>query len=125
MENCIFCSYNKSEIIAENKLAFAVLDKYPVNEGHTLIIPKRHFQSIFEASGEEITAIYSLLYTAREMLDIQYEPSGYNIGINDGSCAGQTVMHLHVHLIPRYEGDAENPRGGIRNFKIPLVKYDE
>lgn len=125
MGNCIFCSYDKSEIVAENKLAFAVLDKFPVNEGHTLVIPKRHFQSSFEASEEEIKAIYSILHEVRELLDIQYEPSGYNIGINDGPDAGQTIMHFHVHLIPRYRGDVENPKGGIRNFKIPLVKYDE
>lgn len=124
MDNCIFCNYNKSEIIAENELAFAVLDKFPVNKGHTLIIPKRHFQSFFEANGEEIKAIYSLLHEVKEMLDIQYEPSGYNIGINVGYDAGQTIMHLHVHLIPRYKGDVDNPRGGVRNLKGSLVKYD-
>ncbi|MCT8977039.1 HIT family protein [Clostridium sp. CX1] len=124
MEECIFCSYNKSEIIAENKLAFAITDKFPVNEGHTLIIPKRHFKNFFEASEEEIKAIYSLMHEVKEMLDIQYEPWGYNIGVNVGYYAGQTVMHLHVHLIPRYKGDVDNPRGGIRNFKTALVEYD-
>lgn len=124
MEECIFCSYNKSEIIAENKLAFAITDKFPVNEGHTLIIPKRHFKNFFEASEEEIKAIYSLMHEVKEMLDIQYEPWGYNIGVNVGYYAGQTVMHLHVHFIPRYKGDVDNPRGGIRNFKTALVEYD-
>lgn len=124
MEDCTFCNYNKSEIIAENRFAFAITDKFPVNEGHTLIIPKRHFKNFFEASEEEIKAIYSLMHEVKEMLDIQYEPSGYNIGINVGYYAGQTVMHLHVHLIPRYKGDVDNPRGGIRNFKRPLVEYD-
>lgn len=124
MTNCLFCNYDKELIIAENKYAFAIMDKFPVNEGHTLVIPKRHFQSFFEASEEEIKAIYSLLHEVKEMLDIQYEPQGYNTGINDGYHAGQTVMHLHVHVIPRYRGDVENPRGGIRNFKRAVVEYD-
>ena len=117
MDNCVFCNYNNSEIIAENKFVFAILDKFPVNDGHTLIIPKRHFENFFEASEEEIKAIYSMMHEVKEMLDIQYEPSGYNVGINIGYYAGQTVNHLHVHLIPRYKGDVVNPRGGIRNFK--------
>lgn len=124
MTECIFCNYNKSEIIAENKLAFAIMDKFPVNEGHTLIIPKRHFANFFEATEEEIKAIYSLMHEVKEMLDIQYEPAGYNVGINVGYYAGQTVMHLHVHLIPRYKGDVENSRGGIRHLKQALVEYD-
>lgn len=124
MTNCLFCNYDKELIIAENKYAFAIMDKFPVNEGHTLVIPKRHFQSFFEASEEEIKAIYSLLHEVKEMLDIQYEPQGYNIGVNDGYHAGQTVMHLHVHIIPRYRGDVENPRGGIRKLKRALVEYD-
>lgn len=123
--DCIFCNYNKSEIIAENKLAYAVLDKFPVNEGHSLIIPKRHFQSFFEASEEEVKAIYSLLHEVKEMLDVQYEPQGYNVGVNVGYHAGQTIMHLHIHLIPRYKNDVDNPRGGIRNIKSPLVRYDD
>ncbi|WP_027624101.1 HIT family protein [Clostridium lundense] len=122
--DCIFCNIDKSEIIAENKVAFAIMDKYPVNEGHALIIPKRHFVSFFEATEEEVKGIYSLLHEVREMLDIQYEPSGYNIGINVGYYAGQTIMHLHVHLIPRYKGDVENPRGGVRRLKRALVEYD-
>lgn len=124
MTNCLFCNYDKELIIAENKYAFAIMDKFPVNEGHTLVIPKRHFQSFFEASEEEIKSIYSLLHEVKEMLDIQYEPQGYNIGVNDGYHAGQTVMHLHVHVIPRYRGDVENPRGGIRRLKRAVVEYD-
>lgn len=124
MTNCLFCNYDKELIIAENKHAFAIMDKFPVNEGHTLVIPKRHFQSFFEASEEEIKAIYSLLHEVKEMLDIQYEPQGCNIGVNDGYHAGQTVMHLHVHVIPRYRGDVENPRGGIRRLKRAVVEYE-
>lgn len=122
--NCLFCDYDCQEYIAENRYAFAILDKYPVNEGHVLIIPKRHFQSFFEATEAEVKAIYSLIHEVREMLNIQYEPSGYNIGVNEGRDAGQTIMHLHIHMIPRYNGDVENPRGGIRHLKKNLVDYD-
>lgn len=121
---CIFCNYDKESCIAENKYAFAILDKYPVNEGHTLIIPKRHFESLFEATPDEAKAIFSLIHEVKEILDVQYNPQGYNIGVNVGYAAGQTIKHLHVHVIPRYKGDVENPRGGIRNLKVPLVNYD-
>lgn len=124
MSECIFCNYNKSEIIAENKYAFAILDHSPVNEGHCLIIPKRHFPNFFEATEEEVKAIYSLLHEVKEIFDIQYEPVGYNIGINVGLHAGQTINHLHVHLIPRYVGDVSDPRGGVRNLKKALEEYD-
>lgn len=122
--DCIFCKYDKNEYIAENALAFAIYDKFPVNKGHALIIPKRHFESFFEATEEEIKAIYSLLQEVKKITDDKFHPEAYNIGINDGYIAGQTVMHLHVHLIPRYVKDVENPRGGVRNIKKPLVKYD-
>mgnify|MGYP001597813534 FL=1 len=117
MSECIFCNTNESEIIVENKLAFAILDHYPVNNGHCLIIPKRHFANFFEATEGEIKAIYGLLHEVKEMFDIQYEPAGYNIGVNVGTYAGQTINHLHVHLIPRYIGDVDDPRGGVRNLK--------
>ncbi|MCB2300905.1 HIT family protein [Clostridium tagluense] len=122
MSECIFCNYNKSEIIAENKYTFAILDHSPVNEGHSLIIPKRHFSNFFEATEEEIKAIYSLLHEVKEIFDIQYEPDGYNIGVNVGAYAGQTIEHMHVHLIPRYVGDVGNPRGGVRDLKEALVE---
>ena len=87
--NCIFCGYDKSEYITENNLAFAIFDKFPVNEGHVLIIPKRHFQSFFEATEDEITAIYSLLHKAKKIIDNKFNPDGYNIGVNDGYTAGK------------------------------------
>ncbi|WP_318010978.1 HIT family protein [Clostridium estertheticum] len=124
MSECIFCDYNQSEVIVENKLTFAILDHFPVNNGHCLIIPKRHFADFFEATEEEVKAIYSLMHEVKEMFDIQYEPAGYNIGINVGTYAGQTINHLHVHLIPRYIGDVEDARGGVRNLKEAMVEYD-
>lgn len=127
MDNCIFCDIykNKSKrILTENELAFAIYDAFPVNEGHILIIPKRHFDNFFDATNDEITAIYSLLHECKEILSKKYNPTGYNVGVNIGFDGGQTIMHLHVHLIPRYQGDVENPRGGVRRLKPQLVHYE-
>lgn len=122
---CIFCEklQNKNYVI-ENGLAFAFWDQYPVNEGHMLICPKRHIQSFFDLSLPELAAIYELMHEAKMFLKFSYCADGYNIGVNVGQYAGQTVNHAHVHLIPRYKGDVENPRGGVRNFKESLVPYD-
>ncbi len=111
-EKCIFC--NQEGIILENQLAWACYDKYPVSPGHVLIISKRHVQSIFDTTREERQALNELLEEAKKFLDIKYQPDGYNIGVNCGEVAGQTIMHLHIHLIPRYQGDIDNPRGGVR-----------
>ena len=121
--SCLFCDYDKEKYIVENELAFVIYDVFPVNKGHMLIIPKRHFKDFFEIKDEELLAIKSLTDECKSILDKEYSPDGYNVGINIGTDAGQTIMHLHVHLIPRYKGDVENPKGGIRNFKESLVKY--
>lgn len=121
---CLFCNYDKKEYVAENEFAFAIYDHFPVNKGHVLIIPKRHFENFFDAKEEEVCAIYDLMHTVKSIIDKELKPDGYNVGINIGYDAGQTIMHLHVHLIPRYKGDVENPRGGIRKFKKNLVDYD-
>ena len=91
-----------------------IRDGFPVSEVHTLIIPKRHIASIFEATIEEQVDIFTTLKKAKKQLEKTLNPDGYNIGINDGISAGQTVMHLHIHLIPRYAADQNDPRGGIR-----------
>ena len=96
MSDCIFCNYNASEIIAENKYTFAILDRFPVNNGHCLIITKRHFANFFEASEEEVKAIYSLLHEVKEIFDIQYEPDGYNIGINVGKYADALAFYVII-----------------------------
>jgi len=121
--SCLFCNLDKDQIILENDLAVAIMDKYPVNEGHMLFIPKRHFKIYFEATKEEVVALYDLIHEGKKYLDEKYHPDGYNIGINVGEDGGQTIMHLHIHLIPRYKGDAEDPRGGIRHLKEQLVPY--
>jgi diadenosine tetraphosphate (Ap4A) HIT family hydrolase len=100
---CIFCEFlNSKNYIAENELAFAIYDHYPVNKGHVLIIPKRHFASFFDASQDEIIAFNELINEVKKRLDGELRPDGYNIGINVGEAAGQTIFHLLIHLIPRY-----------------------
>ncbi len=111
---CPFCSLSAERVTQRNEHAFAIRDGFPVSPGHTLIIPKRHVASFFEVTGAERTDLMSLLAAARDELDREFHPAGYNIGINDGAAAGQTVPHLHIHLIPRYEGDRDDPRGGVR-----------
>lgn len=119
---CVFC--NKKDYIIENEFSFAIYDHYPVNKGHVLIIPKRHYASYFDATTDEIIAFKDLIIKVKALLDDELKPDGYNIGINVGEAAGQTIFHLHIHIIPRFCGDVENPRGGIRNLKKALVKYD-
>lgn len=109
---CPFCT--AEEMLCRNALAYARLDKYPVNPGHVLIIPFRHVASFFDTTPEERQALFGLLDELRARLDGEFHPAGYNIGINVGEAAGQTIMHVHLHLIPRYRGDVEQPRGGVR-----------
>jgi diadenosine tetraphosphate (Ap4A) HIT family hydrolase len=94
----------------------AVADAFPVSAGHTLIIPQRHISSYFELTAEEAAAVYDLLREMKDYLTVLLEPAGYNIGINVGAMAGQTVAHVHVHLIPRYAGDVADPVGGVRSI---------
>ena len=112
MENCVFCE--REGLLLENDLAWAKFDKYPVSPGHMLIISKRHFADFFAATPEERLSLCQLLDEAKQILDENYHPDGYNIGINSGEYAGQSIMHLHVHLIPRYRGDIPVPKGGVR-----------
>ncbi|MBZ2174836.1 HIT family protein [Schnuerera sp. xch1] len=121
--DCLFCNRQDLNIIAENELCFAIYDKYPVNLGHILIVPKRHYKNFFDSTEEEVTDIYKLAHKCKKILDDKYKPTGYNVGININESAGQTIMHLHVHLIPRYNNDVMDPRGGIRNLKSQLVPY--
>lgn len=118
MDSCLFCNINR-KVQFENTLAYVVMDSFPVSRGHMLVIPKRHYASFFDSCEQEILAIYSLIHEAKTFLDSKYNPDGYNIGINDGEHAGQSIFHLHIHIIPRYKGDVQRPKGGIRNL-IPL-----
>ncbi len=116
MEDCLFCKWkeDKEKIVLENEFAFARFDEFGVSRGHILFITKRHVRDFFETTIEEKQAIFELIDKAKELIDGKFRPTGYNIGMNCGISAGQTIMHVHVHLIPRYDGDVENPRGGIR-----------
>ena len=111
---CPFCSLPHERIVQENEHALWIYDGFPVSPGHSLIIPKRHVGSFFEVSTEERMSMLALLDLAKAAVDDQYHPDAYNIGINDGAAAGQTVPHLHLHLIPRYSADVSDARGGVR-----------
>lgn len=119
--SCLFCTLEN--YIADSPLAYAIADKYPVTPGHTLIIPKRHVQDYFELTEEEEAAIWVLLRQVRGRLQQELKPDGWNIGINNGAAAGQTIFHLHVHLIPRYNGDMAHPEGGVRGVIPERQKY--
>jgi diadenosine tetraphosphate (Ap4A) HIT family hydrolase len=120
---CPFCDISALRVVAENGLGFAIRDGFPISPGHTLIIPRRHVGSFFEISSEERQALMELLDGQKRELDLEFRPAAYNIGINDGAAAGQTVPHLHVHLIPRYPGDLPDPRGGVRWVLPGKAKY--
>ena len=111
---CPFCNLPRDRIVFESELGLAFRDEYQVSQGHTLIVPKRHVETFFDTTPDEQAALLQLLKIARSDLDRLFHPAGYNIGINDGVAAGQTVMHMHIHLIPRYDGDRADPRGGVR-----------
>jgi len=123
MDDCVFCRKTATEILCENELAKAFYDGFPVNRGHVLVVTKKHVASYFDASSEEIQAICELIVKVKKLLDEKYQPDGYNIGVNVGKAAGQTVFHLHVHVIPRYVGDVKNPRGGVRKIKTSIEPY--
>ncbi|CAI06301.1 putative cell-cycle regulation histidine triad protein [Aromatoleum aromaticum EbN1] len=111
---CPFCTLPPERIEFSNMHGVVIRDGYPVSPGHTLVIPRRHMASYFDLEGEERDALLALLDEAKRRLDKALHPDGYNIGINDGAAAGQTVPHLHIHLIPRYHADRHDPRGGVR-----------
>ena len=122
--NCVFCNeFRKKTPIYENELALAYYDEFPVSEGHMLFVTKRHVKTFFETTIEEQNAIFELVRLAKEDLDKKYHPDGYNIGLNCEEAAGQSVMHIHLHLIPRYKGDVENPRGGVRGVITKNKNY--
>jgi len=121
--SCPFCTLPPERIVQENEHAIFVLDAYPVSQGHSLIIPKKHVASWFDISAIERDSMISLLDSAKEKITSETSPDGFNIGINDGPAAGQTVPHLHMHLIPRYAHDQPDPRGGIRWVIPEKAKY--
>ena len=122
-QTCAFCQLPPHRIVASNDHALVVRDAYPVSEGHTLVIPRRHVGSFFELRPQEREAMMALLDASKAKLDRELQPDGYNIGINDGPAAGQTVRHFHMHLIPRYKNDVADPRGGVRWVSAAKADY--
>ncbi len=115
MGNCVFCEkIAAGKTLFENNLWVALEDSFPVSKGHTLIVPKRHVASFFDLTKDEFATLQEMIRRAKAYLDSQYRPDGYNIGVNVGEAAGQSVFHVHVHVIPRHKGDVANPRGGVR-----------
>ena len=120
-ENCLFCNLknDKTIVLKQNKLFYAIYDTKPASLGHCLLIPKRHTMSFFNLMDEEVVDLYSLIKELKQLLETQFSIDGYNIGVNEGKAAGRTVEHLILHIIPRHNGDVINPQGGIRN----ILKY--
>ncbi len=125
----VFTEIPESSWIMSNDNGFAIFDNYPVNKGHALIISKREVASWWDLASHEQSSLLELVSSVKDKLDESLRPDGWNVGINIGSAAGQTVFHLHIHLIPRYRGDMEDPRGGVRhvipergNYRLPSFK---
>ena len=123
-KDCLFCNIPPVRIVLENELAYAVRDGYPVTEMHSLIIPKRHIQDYFDLTTEELIACDQLIRSLKdEISNSDNSVNGFNIGMNSGETAGQTIFHCHIHLIPRRTGDVDNPRGGVRNVIPGMGNY--
>ena len=111
--DCPFC-LGHTEVCASNEHAIAIRDGFPVSPGHTLVIPKQHAASLFDLPLDVQESIWKLVAVVRDRLMAEFHPDGFNVGLNDGRAAGQTIMHAHVHVIPRFNGDLADPRGGVR-----------
>ena len=120
---CLFCNVSESDYAQENDLAYASYDSYPVSEYHCLIIPKRHIKDYFELTKDELTACHELIKVVKdEIFTKDQSVKGFNLGTNIGKVSGQSILHCHFHLIPRREGDVENPQGGVRSV-IPNKQH--
>ena len=122
---CPFCNPDPTRVFYEDELVIGLWDAYPVSPGHALLVPRRHVAGWFDASPEEQQALTSALHAARAEILKTHQPDGFNIGVNSGEAAGQTVPHMHVHLIPRYRGDSDDPRGGVRYVIREKARYWE
>ena len=120
---CIFCKIDKKNIIFENDYAYASYDSYPVSKFHSLIIPKRHISDFFELKENELVSCYEIIRHVKAVIEKKDKlVKGFNIGTNAGLISGQTIMHCHIHVIPRRKGDVDNPQGGVRGV-IPLKQH--
>jgi diadenosine tetraphosphate (Ap4A) HIT family hydrolase len=127
MENCPFCNIekliDKDRIVYQDSSWIAIYDNYPVSKGHVLLIPKRHCETYFDLNYVELASLGVTIGVIKLILNKKFNPDGYNIGVNCGEAAGQTVKHCHIHIIPRYHGDMEDPRGGVRGVIPEKQKY--
>jgi len=117
---CFFCD-NQDKKIIDSEHYFSMYDEFPVSEGHALIVPKEHKESFF--SLEHVDELFEVLQKTKEVVQARFNPGGFNVGVNEGKAAGQTLLHAHVHVIPRYAGDVENPKGGVRNILPEKADY--
>ena len=125
MSECPFCKLEESRIVTSSTTAFAIRDSLPLTEGHTLIIPRIHVKSLYDLSDEDQDAAWRLVSQVRQKLKGEFGVHFFNIGTNDGSEAGQTIEHAHIHVIPRHQGDVPDPRGRIRNIISAKASYLE
>ena len=119
---CLFCTDAKG-VSLQNDLAYSARDSFAVSPGHTVIVPRRHVAEFFDLTPEEVTACMELINKEKMLIDKEFAPDGYNIGVNIGPAAGQSIFHVHIHIIPRYKGDVENPQGGVRHVIPKKAHY--
>ncbi len=120
---CLFCNINTKDLVFDNEFAFASFDSYPVSKYHSLIVPKRHILDYFELTNDELLACNDLIKKIKKKIQNEDKTvDGFNIGTNSGVAAGQSIMHCHIHLIPRRKGDVDNPQGGVRGV-IPSKQH--
>jgi diadenosine tetraphosphate (Ap4A) HIT family hydrolase len=120
---CPFCHLQTPRIVLEKDFVVAIFDGFPVADGHMLVVPKRHVTSLFDLPEVELAAVWKMVAQARGKILAELKPAGFNIGVNDGLAAGQTVMHAHVHIIPRQQGDTADPSGGVRWIMPEKARY--
>ena len=121
---CLFCRVNPEHLVAEDELCYAAKDSFPVTEFHMLIIPKRHVANYFDLNSSEVSAMHAMLVEMKKTIETKDDSvTGFNIGVNAGKDAGQSIFHVHVHLIPRRKGDVDSPRGGVRGVIPHKQKY--
>jgi diadenosine tetraphosphate (Ap4A) HIT family hydrolase len=118
---CLFCTDPKG-VSLTNELAYSARDTFAVSPGHSVVVPKRHVASFFDLTPDEVTACMEMIKEEKRLIDAEFKPDGYNIGVNVGPAAGQSIYHVHSHISPRYQGDVENPQGGVRHV-IPKKAY--
>lgn len=122
---CPFCQLSNRPSPLRSEYCFTFLDAFPVSQGHTLVIPHRHVGDLFDLSQCELADVFTLVTHVKGELQARFSPDGFNIGVNVGPAAGQTIMHAHVHVIPRYAGDSDDPTGGVRNVISGMGRYGE